>query len=47
MILGIGTDIIAVKRMDDIHARHGGRLAAVSTSCLKGPDCGLHPARNE
>jgi holo-[acyl-carrier protein] synthase len=28
MILGIGTDIIAVKRMDDIHARHGGRLAA-------------------
>jgi holo-[acyl-carrier protein] synthase len=28
MILGIGTDIIAVQRMDDIHARHGGRLAA-------------------
>ncbi len=28
MIHGIGTDIIAVKRMDDIHARHGGRLPA-------------------
>jgi holo-[acyl-carrier protein] synthase len=28
MILGIGTDIIAVKRMHDMHARHGGRVAA-------------------
>ncbi len=27
MIFGIGTDIVAVKRMDDMHARHGGRLA--------------------
>jgi holo-[acyl-carrier protein] synthase len=27
MILGIGTDIVAVKRMDDMHARHGDRLA--------------------
>jgi holo-[acyl-carrier protein] synthase len=27
MILGIGTDIVAVKRMHDMHARHGGRLA--------------------
>lgn len=27
MILGIGTDILAVRRMTDMHARHGGRLA--------------------
>ncbi len=27
MIFGIGTDILAVPRMSDIHARHGGRLA--------------------
>lgn len=27
MILGIGTDIVAIKRMDDLHARYGGRLA--------------------
>jgi len=28
MIYGIGTDIIAVRRIGDIHARHGRRLAA-------------------
>jgi holo-[acyl-carrier protein] synthase len=27
MIFGIGTDIVAVKRMDDLHARYGGKLA--------------------
>ena len=27
MILGIGTDIVAIKRMDDLHARYGARLA--------------------
>jgi len=27
MIHGIGTDIVAVKRMDDLHARYGGKLA--------------------
>ncbi len=27
MIYGIGTDIVAVKRMDDLHARYGGKLA--------------------
>jgi holo-[acyl-carrier protein] synthase len=27
MIYGIGTDIIAVKRMSDLHARYGGKLA--------------------
>ena len=27
MILGIGTDIVAIKRMDDLHTRYGGRLA--------------------
>lgn len=27
MIYGIGTDIVAVKRMSDLHARYGGKLA--------------------
>lgn len=27
MIHGIGTDIVAIRRMDRIHARYGGRLA--------------------
>jgi holo-[acyl-carrier protein] synthase len=27
MIYGIGTDIVAVKRMDDLHTRYGGKLA--------------------
>ena len=27
MIFGIGTDILAVRRMADMHARHGDRLA--------------------
>jgi holo-[acyl-carrier protein] synthase len=27
MIYGIGTDIVAVKRMDGLHARYGGKLA--------------------
>ena len=27
MIFGIGTDIVAVKRMDDLHVRYGGKLA--------------------
>lgn len=27
MILGIGTDIVAIQRMADLHARHGDRLA--------------------
>ncbi|OYY92938.1 MAG: holo-ACP synthase [Hydrogenophilales bacterium 28-61-23] len=27
MIFGIGTDIVAVKRMDDLHERYGGKLA--------------------
>ncbi|MEW5787835.1 MAG: holo-ACP synthase [Pseudomonadota bacterium] len=28
MIYGIGTDIVATRRMADIHARHGDRLAS-------------------
>jgi holo-[acyl-carrier protein] synthase len=27
MIFGIGTDIVAVKRLDDLHSRYGGKLA--------------------
>jgi holo-[acyl-carrier protein] synthase len=27
MIHGIGTDIVAIRRMDDLHARFGGKLA--------------------
>lgn len=27
MIYGIGTDIVAVKRMDELHIRYGGKLA--------------------
>lgn len=27
MIYGIGTDIVAVNRMNDLHARYGGKLA--------------------
>lgn len=27
MIHGIGTDIVAIRRMDEIHARYGGKLA--------------------
>ena len=27
MIFGVGTDIVAVKRIDDLHARYGGKLA--------------------
>jgi holo-[acyl-carrier protein] synthase len=27
MIYGIGTDIVAVKRIDDMHTRYGGKLA--------------------
>ncbi len=27
MIYGIGTDIVAVKRIDELHARYGGKLA--------------------
>ncbi len=27
MIYGIGTDIVAIRRMGEIHARHGGKLA--------------------
>jgi len=27
MIYGIGTDIVSIHRMDDLHARYGGRLA--------------------
>ena len=27
MIFGVGTDIVAVKRIDDLHVRYGGKLA--------------------
>lgn len=38
MIFGIGTDIVATKRMADIHARHGERLASHLLAEAEHPD---------